>query len=61
MRENDRRKNEKLDKYFCTVYFIWGICTQINNSVNVRIPFQSSISSIVNVFMIVSMFFAYFF
>ncbi|MDT9607485.1 polysaccharide polymerase [Lactobacillus paragasseri] len=50
-------KNEKIDKYFYTVYFIWGIWAQINNSVNVRIPFQSDISSIANVFMIVSMFF----
>ena len=50
-------KNEKIDKYFYTVYFIWGIWAQINNSVNVRIPFQSAISSIANVFMIVSMFF----
>ena len=28
-------KNEKIDKYFYTVYFIWGIWAQINNSVNV--------------------------
>ena len=51
-----KEKNEKLNKYFYIVYFIWGICAQINNCVNVRVPFQNLIFNIINLFMIVSMF-----
>lgn len=51
-----KEKNEKLNKYFYIVYFIWGICAQINNCVNVRVPFQNFIFNIINLFMIVSMF-----
>lgn len=50
-------KKKELTNFFCIVYFIWGLFQQIQNTVNIKFKFEESIGQILNVFLLVSMFF----